>query len=99
MCVCVCVGLSDYEEMAVQSPFQTPESTALVCVCVSGDHTHAAISHSSARLSLPLLKCQSDVPWTRREDMTAGCSPAACVSARRVLLTDPVPLMCSVADR
>ncbi len=43
-----------------------------VCVCVSGDHAHAAISHSSARLSLPLLKCQSDVPWTRREDMTAG---------------------------
>lgn len=95
--------MRDYEEMAVRSPFQTPESTALVrvyvCVCVSGDHTHAAISHSSARLSLPLLKCQSDVPWTRREDMTAGCSPAACVSARWVLLTDAVPLMCSVADR
>lgn len=105
MCVCVYVGWSDYEEMAVRSPFQTPESTTLlcmcvcVCLCVSGDHAHAAISHSSARLSLPLLKCQSDVPWTRREDVTAGCSPAVCVSAHWLLLTDPVPLMQAVADR
>lgn len=45
-------GLSDYEEMAVRSPFQIPEST-LVCVyvCVSGDHAHAAISHLRSAVS------------------------------------------------
>lgn len=52
------------------------------CTCVSEDHAHAAISHSSARLPPPILKCQNDVPWTRREDTTAGCSPAAWVCTR-----------------
>lgn len=86
--------------MAVRSPFQT---LAIQHACVSEDHAHAAISHSSARLSPALLKCQNDVPWTRREDVTAGCSPAAsaCACPHAVLLlTDSVCRKhCSVSDK
>lgn len=81
----VCVHLCDREEIADKPPFQSTKFCCL-CVCVwrsrSCRHFRLLCRAVCVCMCVRLLKCQSDVPWTRRCQMTAGCSPAARVRLR-----------------